>query len=100
MKKLVATVFLLITTLAIAGDGAELYKKCAACHGQHGEKKALGKSEPIAGWETEKLVEALDEYKKGTRNIHGMGALMKGQVRGMSDDDIKSVAEYIHTLKK
>jgi len=47
MKTLLA---LLGLTLALsAADGSALFQKCAACHGQKGEKAALGKSEVIAG---------------------------------------------------
>ncbi len=82
-----------------AANGEALFKKCVSCHGAKAEKKALGKSEIIAGWDAAKVEEALKGYKAGTRNIHGMGGLMKGQVASYSDDDIKAVAEYISKLK-
>ena len=96
MKKL-AVLALAATTAAtlMAADGAALFKKCAGCHGMHGEKKALGKSAPIKGWDKAKVVEALKGYKAGTRNVYGMGALMKGQVAGLSDADIEAIADYI-----
>ncbi len=84
---------------ASAPDGSKLFAKCQACHGAHAEKSALGKSEVIQGWDKGKLVEALKGYKAGTRNIHGMGALMKGQVAPLSDAEIEAVAEYISNLK-
>ncbi|MDO9207893.1 MAG: c-type cytochrome [Sulfuricurvum sp.] len=97
MKTLLA---LLGLTLALsAADGSALYQKCAACHGQKGEKAALGKSEVIAGWKSDKTLDALKGYKAGTRNTKGMGALMKGQTATFSDADMKAVAEYIATLK-
>ena len=96
MKKLaVLTLAATVATTLMAADGAALYKKCAGCHGAHGEKKALGKSEVIKGWPKEKTVEALKGYKAGTRNVHGMGALMKGQVASLSDADIEAIADYI-----
>ena len=82
-----------------AANGEALYKKCVSCHGAKGEKKGLGKSEVIAGWDAAKTEEALKGYKAGTRNVHGMGGLMKGQVASYSDEDIKAVAEYISKLK-
>ena len=85
---------------ATAGaNGEALYKKCISCHGAKGEKKGLGKSEVIQGWDVAKTEEALKGYKAGTRNVHGMGGVMKGQVAGMSDADIKALAEYINKLK-
>ncbi len=99
MKKIVLSIVALGAMSFLAADGAALYKKCAGCHGAKAEKKALGKSEVIAGWDAAKVEEALKGYKAGTRNVHGMGGLMKGQVASYSDADIKAVAEYIHGLK-
>ncbi len=79
--------------------GASLYKKCAGCHGVDGKTKAMGKSEVIAGQSAEDLVKKITEYKAGTRNVAGMGTLMKGQVSGLSDEDIKALADYISKLK-
>ena len=84
----------------MAADGAALFKKCAGCHGAKAQKKALGKSEVIAGWDKAKIVEALKGYKAGTRNVHGMGAVMKGQAATLSDADIEAVADYISKFKK
>jgi len=83
----------------MAADGAALFKKCAGCHGAKAEKKALGKSEVIAGWDKAKIVQALKGYKAGKRNVHGMGALMRSQVATYSDADIEAVADYISKLK-
>lgn len=98
MKKIALALIVAGSTL-MAADGAALYKKCVACHGAKGEKKALNKSEVIGGWDAAKTVEALNGYKAGTRNIKGMGALMKGQVAAYSDADIAAVAAYIAGLK-
>ncbi len=84
---------------APAGNGKALFAKCAGCHGQNGEKKALGKSDVIKGWDAAKTEEALKGYKAGTLNTHGMGGVMKGQVAAMSDEDIKALAAYIASLK-
>ncbi len=98
MKKLTLALLIAGTSL-MAADGTTLYKKCAACHGQKAEKKALGKSEIIAGWDVAKIETSLKGYKAGTLNVHGMGAVMKGQVAPYSEADIKVVAQYIHGLK-
>ncbi len=96
MKKLaVLTLAATVATTLMAADGAALFKKCAGCHGMHGEKKALGKSEVIKGWPKEKVVEALKGYKAGTRNVHGMGALMKGQAAALSDADMEAIGDYL-----
>jgi len=76
-----------------------LYAKCAGCHGKDGKTKALGKSEILAGQSKDDLEKKIEEYKAGTRDAAGMGTLMKGQVAGMSDEDIEEVSEYISELK-
>ncbi len=96
MKKIAILTLAAATAVTLmAADGATLFKKCAGCHGAHGEKHALGKSAPIKGWPKEKIVEALKGYKAGTRNVYGMGALMKAQVAALSDADIEALADYI-----
>lgn len=97
MKTLLA--ILGLTVMLSAADGSALYQKCAACHGLKGEKNALGKSEVIAGWKADKTLKALKAYKAGTRNIKGMGALMKGQMASMNGVDMKALSDYIATLK-
>jgi len=79
--------------------GKELYAKCVSCHGADGKTKALGKSEVIAGQSAADLEKKMQDYKAGTRNVAGMGMLMKGQVASLSDEDIKAIAEYISSLK-
>ncbi len=88
-----------LSVMLSAGDGSALYQKCAACHGLKGEKPALGKSEVIAGWKADKTLDALKGYKSGTRNIKGMGAIMKGQVAALSDADMKMLADHIAAMK-
>ena len=85
-------------TSLFAADGAALYKKCAGCHGQKAEKKALGKSAVVAGWDVEKSVAALQGYKDGTYG-GAMKGVMKGQVASYSPEDIKAVSEFMATLK-
>jgi len=97
MKTLLA--ILAFSAVLGAADGSALFSKCAACHGAKAEKPALGESEVIAGWSSDKTLEALKGYKAGTRNVHGMGALMKGQMLALSDSDMKTLGEYIAKLK-
>jgi len=99
MKKIALALLLAGTTLAMAADGAELYKKCAGCHGADGKTKALGKSNPIAGLAAKEVIKDLQGYKAGTLNKHGMGGVMKANAK-MSDEDMKAVAEFINKLGK
>jgi len=85
-------------TTTDSASGKVAFAKCAGCHGADGKTKALGKSEIIAGQSVADLETKLAAYKAGTRNVAGMGMLMKGQVSAMSDEDIKAVAEYISSL--
>jgi cytochrome c len=81
-----------------AADGATLYKKCASCHGSQAEKPALGKSQVIQGWESAKIVAALNGYKDGSYG-GAMKGLMKGQVAPLNEAQIKLLGDYIHGLK-
>lgn len=78
--------------------GKAAFAKCAGCHGVDGKTKALGKSAVIAGQDAATLEASINGYKAGTRNISGMGMLMKGQVGSMDDATVKAVAAYISGL--
>ena len=97
MKKIVLTAMLAAAT-AVSLSAAS-FAACAACHGAKGEKPALGKSEIIAGWDEAKVVASLNGYKAGTLNVHGMGAVMKGQTAKLTDADIADLAKQIAAMK-
>lgn len=97
MKKIVLST--IIAAAAAASLSAASFAACATCHGANGEKKALGKSEIITGWDEAKTIASLNGYKAGTLNIHGMGAVMKGQVAKLSDADIADLAKQIAAMK-
>jgi cytochrome c553 len=88
--------------VAAAGTAPEMpaaYDSCKACHGIDGKTKAMGKSAVIAGQDKAALIASMNEYKAGTRNVAGMGILMKTQVATMSDEDMEAVAEYLSSIK-
>ena len=95
MKKIIILTVASLT-MALGNTG---YAKCTGCHGVAGEKKALGKSAVITGQDVELTIKQLNGYKDGSLNKYGLGGLMKGQSRDMSDEDIRAMAEYISTLK-
>ena len=97
MKK-IALILLVASVGLMAADGAALYKKCAACHGLKGEKKALNKSLPITGWAATKTEAALKGYKDGTYG-GPMKGLMKGQIASYDAAKIAAVSKYIAGLK-
>ena len=97
MKKIVLSAIFAAATAASLS--AASFAACATCHGANGEKAALGKSEIIKGWAEAKTVASLNGYKAGTLNVHGMGAVMKGQVAKLSDADIADLAKQIAAMK-
>jgi len=78
-------------------DAQKLFTKCAGCHGNKAQNKALGVSHVIAGWDAKKIEDALKGYKAGTYG-GAMKAVMQGQASSLSDSDIKALAEYISKL--
>ena len=84
----------IIGSTSLMADGGALYKKCAGCHGQTGEKVALGKSKVIKDMSKADIVVAMKGYKDGTYG-GAMKGLMKGQVTKLSDADIQAIADII-----
>lgn len=87
-----------VTEIVVEGpNGEALYKTCASCHGQKGEKEALGKSLVIAGWDKERTIKAMNGYKDGS---YGgvMKNIMKPQVENKTDAEIEALATFISNL--
>lgn len=78
-------------------DGAKLFQVCAGCHGTDASKAALGKSQIIKGWSSDKIKDALNGYKAGTYG-GAMKGIMAGQVSKLGDAEIKALAEHISKL--
>ena len=98
MKTAILTL-MVASTMMMASSGADLYNKCASCHGSMGEKKALGKSKVINTMTKDDLVAALSGYKDGSYG-GAMKGLMKGQVSTLTDTDIQALSAHIANLKK
>lgn len=76
-------------------DGASLFgQQCASCHGVKGEKSALGKSQIIANLTQGQITQALKGYQAGTYGKE-MKAIMQGKAKGLNDDQIKVLSDYI-----
>jgi mono/diheme cytochrome c family protein len=89
---------LLVASLAswAADDGAALYKtKCAGCHGAKGEGKPAIKAPAIKGTKLEvnQVVEHITKGESGSKAPHNKG------IAGLNDEQAKSIAEYIKSLK-
>ena len=96
MKKLIS---MAVMTATVSQLGATpLFNSCKSCHGALGEKAAMGKSKVISDLNATEIEAALKGYKDGSYG-GAMKALMRGQVMRLSAEDIKTLAEYIPTLK-
>lgn len=85
---------------ALKGDGAagkQLTYTCQGCHGVTGYKNAYPSYHvPKLGGQSEVyLLNALTEYKKGTRKH----PTMQAQAQSFSDQDIANIAAYLSSLK-
>jgi len=86
-----------VAEVVAPAHGPTLYVKCASCHGKDGKKSALNASQSIAGWASEKTQAALHGYNDGTYGGK-MKAIMQGQSRPLSDEEIIKLSDYIATL--
>jgi len=98
-KKIAANAVGAAANVVLDEAGKATYAKCSGCHGTDGKTKALGKSAILAGQTKNDLLEKINAYKAGTRNVSGMGNLMQGQVAGLDDTAVEAVATYISSLK-
>lgn len=78
-------------------DAAKLFQVCAGCHGADASKAALGKSQIIKGWSSQKIKDALNGYKAGTYG-GAMKGIMTGQVSKLGDAEIEALSEHISKL--
>ena len=88
------------TAPAVQGDaaaGKQLTFTCQGCHGVTGYKNAYPSYHvpKIGGQSAEYLVNALTEYKKGTRKH----PTMQAQAQSFSDQDIANIAAYLSSVK-
>ena len=93
-----AAMVVMASALSFADDGAATYKaKCAMCHGPTGTPsagmiKAMG-MKPVSDPAMQALT--VDQIVAAVKNGHGK---MK-PVAGLTDAQIKAVAQYFKTLK-
>ncbi len=81
----------LLTASALYGASTAA---CAGCHGQHFEKKAMGKSKVVKDMSKADIVAALKGYKDGSYG-GAMKGIMVGQVKALSDADMEAMAASI-----
>ncbi len=77
-------------TASLIEKGKELVGVCATCHGKNGSEPTVADYPMLAGQYQDYLVYALREYRSGARK----NALMNGQARSLTLDDIKALSAY------
>jgi cytochrome c553 len=105
MNKLITALFCGVVSLnAFAApniaNGEALAKKynCAACHGADYNKPIDPSYPKLAGQHADYLAHALTAYKRGDGPNGRTNAIMSGQVKPLSNNDIKDLAAYLHSL--
>ena len=75
------------------------YAACIRCHGKNGKGKDKSNSLfPVIGGQTrDYLIKQLKDFKSGTRT-NDPASMMAMVAQGLSDDEIKAVAEYLSGL--
>lgn len=102
MKKVMVLVAFaaLASTSAMAADGAKLFaeKTCTACHGKDGNKPLMPDYPKIAGQNKAYVEKQMKDIKSGAR-ANGNSAAMKGVMVIVSDEEIKTLAEFVSQMK-
>ena len=105
MKKLlIAAACCAASTFAAAAgnvnNGKALAEKynCAACHGKDYNSPIDPSYPKLAGQHKDYLAHALTAYKRGDGPNGRNNAIMTGQVKPLSNQDIADLAAYLHSL--
>lgn len=93
IRTLLGALMLAAALPAAAGPAPEKAATCAACHGADG-RAVIPTYPTLAGQYSNYLVQALREYRAGTRK----NAVMAAQATALTDDDIKELADYFAAL--
>lgn len=78
-------------------SGAELYSKCAPCHGDNGD--GTDAYPPLNTLTKERLIEMLTGYQQGSYGSGNNKKIMQVQAQGMSREDMEKLAEFVTKLK-
>jgi len=77
---------------------SEIFKGCAKCHGKDGKNLAYGRAEPLAGQDTEDLVESINFFKESEFGKQGVILVMSKQVNHLNEIQVKELATYISKI--
>lgn len=82
-----------------AGKAAVEKYSCAACHGKDFSTPVDPAYPKLAGQHKDYLEHALVAYQRGAEGVNGRGnAIMAGQAKALSRQEIKSIAAYLNSL--
>jgi len=85
----------------LPANGEAIYKlTCIQCHGTDGKMTSYRgssriKYSPINGMDAAVLAKELKDYRFGSVNKYGYGALMKSTLVDLSYEEIDALAQYI-----
>jgi len=85
----------------LPANGEAIYKRdCIQCHSADGKQTSYTGSSrvtyaPINGLDATKLAKELKDYRFGSVNKYGYGALMKSTLIDLSYEEIDALAKYI-----
>jgi cytochrome c553 len=82
------------------GPGKELYtaKLCATCHGPDANTPIMPLYPKIAGQNSQYLIDQMKAIKDGTRS-NGQSAAMKAIMASVTEEEIKTIAEWLEGKK-
>jgi len=107
MKKLMIALFCSASAVsfsAVASGNVDAGKalvdkySCFACHGKDFNTPIDPSYPKLAGQHKDYLEHALTAYKRGDAGNGRNNAIMTGQVKPLSDQDIKDLAAYLSSL--
>ena len=81
-----------------AADGAATYaaKGCGACHGADGKSPIMPVYPKLTGQNADYSLNQMKDIKSGAR-ANGLSAAMKGIVAGVTDAEMKEIADWLAT---
>jgi len=90
-----AIIGIFIVAVTSTSFSASLFQqKCSGCHGNTGNKHALGTSPLLKGQNKEDIIKKLNGYIEGTYGGSKKN-IMQSQVKSLSDEQIEKLAEEI-----
>ena len=94
-----ASLLALGATVAVAADGEALYKSkaCFSCHGADANTPIMPLYPKLAGQNAQYALNQMLDIKSGKR-ANGQSAVMKGIVAGVSEEELKAIAEWLASL--